>query len=332
MHFTEEQWNTAYTWLCKRRCNYPPNSDIWHLRFNWNKVKPTLVKQLGDGCYQFDPLKSLINKNGETIHLWSSRDSLVLKLLTLHLSTLLPVSKLCTHVKAHGGLKATVNQVNAQCDNYKYVIRTDVKAYYASIDHHLAINQLSVYIKDKALLNMLWQTMNRTAERGGLYKEITKGISRGCSLSPLIGAFFLHELDKGFEKDGLFYVRYMDDILILTKTRWKCRRAVKQLNEAFNQLQLEKHPDKTFIGKVEKGFDFLGYHFSPEGLSVADATVKRFIEKAIRLYEQERENPQGFLQLGLYVRRWVRWTDGGLGPHKKNPAEAGLMSIFGYLR
>ncbi len=28
------------------------------------------------------------------------------------------------------------------------------------------------------------------------------------------------------------------------------------------------HPDKTFIGRVEKGFDFLGYHFGPDGLSV----------------------------------------------------------------
>ncbi len=29
------------------------------------------------------------------------------------------------------------------------------------------------------------------------------------------------------------------------------------------------HPDKTFIGRSEKGFDFLGYHFSRDGLRVA---------------------------------------------------------------
>lgn len=34
-------------------------------------------------------------------------------------------------------------------------------------------------------------------------------------------------------------------------------------------LRLEKQPDKAFIGCIEKGFDFLGYHFGPEGLSVA---------------------------------------------------------------
>jgi hypothetical protein len=41
------------------------------------------------------------------------------------------------------------------------------------------------------------------------------------------------------------------------------------------------------IGRIERGFDFLGYHFSPAGLTVATKTVTNFIGKASRLYEQE---------------------------------------------
>ena len=104
----------------------------------------------------------------------------------------------------------------------------------------------------------------------------------------------------------------MDDILILTKTRWKCRRAVKQLNEAFNQLKLEKHPDKTFIGRIEKGFDFLGYHFSPRGLMIANITWTKFVARLHRLYEQKKTAPEGAAILGHYVTRWVRWTQAGL--------------------
>ena len=317
MRFTDNQWETAYLWLCKQRHNYPANSDIWHLRFNWQNEKLKLIKKLRLGCCQFSPLQSITKKNGQVIHLWSSRDALVLKLITLHLSSILPVSKLCTHVKEHGGLKATVNQVYRQRDNYQYVIRTDVKAYYASIDHHLAIDSLSTYIKDKALLNMLWQYMNRTVERGGLFKEISLGISRGCPLSSLIGAFFLNKLDEGFERDGLFYVRYMDDILIMTKTRWKCRRAVKQLNSEFNRLKLEKHPDKTFIGKIEKGFDFLGYHFHSQGLTIAEITWSKFVARLHRLYEQNKASIDCDAILGEYVRRWQRWTHAGLQCNKQ---------------
>ena len=77
----------------------------------------------------------------------------------------------------------------------------------------------------------------------------------------------------------LFYMRFMDDILVLAPTRWKLRKAVALVNGELDKLRLEKHPDKTFIGKIERGFDFLGYHFSPEGLSVAQPTLERFFEK-----------------------------------------------------
>ncbi len=62
------------------------------------------------------------------------------------------------------------------------------------------------------------------------------------------------------EGGGFGNVRFMDDILVLAPTRWKLGRAVKAVNEVLASLRLEKHPDKTFIGRIERGFDFLGYH------------------------------------------------------------------------
>jgi hypothetical protein len=44
----------------------------------------------------------------------------------------------------------------------------------------------------------------------------------------------------------------------------------KAANETLDALRLEEHPDKTFIGRIERGFDFPGYHFSPDGLSVVN--------------------------------------------------------------
>ena len=120
------------------------------------------------------------------------------------------------------------------------------------------------------------------------------------------------EPGAGVTMGGAAYVRFMDDILVLAPSRWKLRRAVKAVNEVLASLDLEKHPDKTFIGRIEKGFDFLGYHFGPQGLSVAKGTFQRFIEKASRLYEQERERPDGPALLGVYVRRWAGWAGGGL--------------------
>ena len=102
----------------------------------------------------------------------------------------------------------------------------------------------------------------------------------------------------------------MDDVLILAPTRWKLREAIRVLNQTFCELRLEKHPDKTFIGRIEKGFDFLGYHFSTDGLSVAEKTIEKFVAHVVRLYEQEQGEPFGSPLLGLYVKHWVRWIRG----------------------
>ena len=55
----------------------------------------------------------------------------------------------------------------------------------------------------------------------------------------------------------------MDDILVLAPTRWTIRKAVKVVNGMLGSLGLEKHPDKTFIGRIERRFDLPLLSFRP---------------------------------------------------------------------
>ena len=115
-------------------------------------------------------------------------------------------------------------------------------------------------------------------------------------------------LDKRIEATGLFYARFMDDWVVLAPTRWKLRHAVRIVNETLVELKVEQHPDKTFIGRIERGFAFLGYQMNAAGLTgVAPPTLERFVERVTWLYEQ------GALTcLGAYVRRWLIWVKSGL--------------------
>ena len=72
------------------------------------------------------------------------------------------------------------------------------------------------------------------------------------------------------------------------------------------------NPDKTFIGRSERGFVFLGYHFGPEGLILAAKTIERFVARAVRLYEREPGEACASARLRLYVRRWIRWAGAGV--------------------
>ena len=106
---------------------------------------------------------------------------------------------------------------------------------------------------------------------------------------------------------GVFYARFMDDWVVLAPTRWKLRVAISTVNQTLAALKVEQHPDKTFIGRISRGFDFLGYRFQSDGLiGVARQTITRFVERATRLQEQERSGRAALGAFGAYVRRWRR--------------------------
>ena len=153
--FTPEAIDVAYVWRCKQRKNFTPDADIWHVRFHWNTIRCDLIKELRKQTYQLSPLSRVTKSDGRSIHLWSSLDAIVLKILSTGLQETLGLSHRCTHIKGHGGLKATVHEIQHQLPCYKFVIRTDVKSFYESIDHTVLLTQLNSVIKN----NFQWRLL-----------------------------------------------------------------------------------------------------------------------------------------------------------------------------
>jgi hypothetical protein len=249
------------------------------------------MDELSSDTFNFKPLQKITKSTGEIIHVWTSVDCLVLKLLSMVLSRHLPSSTLCTHLKGYGGSKRTVTDIQRQISSNTYVFRTDVKSYYESINHEILLDKLAVYVKDKRVMNLLSQYVKRSVEFGGLFTDFKQGISSGCSLSPLIASFYLFELDKEMEGKPVFYRRYMDDIIVLSTSRWKLRKAIKTVNQHFTKLKLKQHPDKTTIGRIKNGFDFLGYQFGKEKLTVSKRTLENHIRRITQLYEPKKHLP-----------------------------------------
>ncbi len=100
----------------------------------------------------------------------------------------------------------------------------------------------------------------------------------------------------------------MDDWVVIAPTRWKLRSAIRIVNEILNVLRVEKHPDKTFIGCVERGFDFLGYYLKPGILGVSVVTINNCVDRISRLYEQGAS----IERIGEYWNRFLRWLHAGI--------------------
>lgn len=96
-----------------------------------------------------------------------------------------------------------VRRVMRRLPGARFVLKTDVASYYASIDHARLLDQLAALVPDRNVLNLVGQMLCRVSEGGGLYHEFRRGIPLGCPLSPLLGAFFLDDLDERLEATGL---------------------------------------------------------------------------------------------------------------------------------
>lgn len=63
-------------------------------------------------------------------------------------------------------------------------------------------------------------------------------------------------------------------ILIIARTKWESRKAVRPLDETFSELNLEKHPDKTLIGRLRMGLIFWVIIFDQAILSLQKRPLK----------------------------------------------------------
>ncbi|WP_243750194.1 reverse transcriptase/maturase family protein [Providencia rettgeri] len=247
--------------------------------------------------------------------MWSSLDALALKWLELTIAPDLPVHPRCEHVKGHGGGPQSIQRLQTLTRGpnapYAWVCRTDIKGYYAHIDKSRLLAQLQRHITDPTLMALLTQYVHYTVDLGGVFHTPKKGIPRGCALSPLMGAFHLTSMDTYFAQKRVHYVRYMDDFVLLTQTRGQLRKAIRQLNQWFAAFGFRQHPDKTFIGRVAKGFDWMGAWLTNHGITgVAPRALDNHRNRCRQLYEQTSRLSveQQADRVSQYRLRWSQWV------------------------
>lgn len=308
-------WEQAYQWLCLRRQHAPANADVWDLRFNWPNRRTQWLNRVLAGEYRLSPMQFYLRHNKSWVQ-WSAHDALVLKWVALQIVDKLPLNPHCYHLKGHGGVSGSTRRVATAWHNptWRYVYRTDIRGYYRHILKHQVDSQLQWHIHDPVCRDLCRQWLYYSVEDGGEIRTPEKGICRGSALSPLIGGSLLRHVDGYFGgKEDLFYVRYMDDFIIFTKTRWHIRKAIKRLHEFFDLGGFETHPDKTQLGRIEHGFDWLGIWYAPEGPRIAPRAEQNHREHVARLYEQARyrglSKAEADVLVREYVARWNMWAE-----------------------
>jgi RNA-directed DNA polymerase len=328
--FTLENLENAFQWVCTLRKEYSSNSDIWRLRRDWDHIKHKMLLQFNDGSYPFGLLDRYEFEDA-IISLWSSQDMIALKLITQVLGQRMAghIPESCYHIKGHGGLKKAVADTYAALADHQFIFRSDVKSFYESTQFDVLMGIIETYVNNSVLLNLTRKALRRTETRGGLfYTYEEKGLPMGSPLSPLLGAIALIPLDKAMGRiKGIFYARFMDDWLVLTKSKTALRKIIKITHDVMNTLKFQLHPTKTFIGKIKKGFNFLGYYMDFETILPATETIRRAFERTAALYETSQKRN--------ISRRYKRMTsDRDISEYQTNepaPTDAYFQNTLNHL-
>ncbi len=184
-----------------------------------------------------------------------------------------------------------------------WILKCDIRKFFASIDHLILIQILEKRIGDKDILALLKNVIDSFhAENIKLTtKNCITGLPLGNLTSQLLVNIFMNEFDQWVKHvlKAKYYIRYADDFVFMSGNR-KVMEEASQKSEAFltYQLKLSLRPDKVCISTLASGIDFLGWvHFQHHKVLRA-VTKKRMMRKV------NEKNVTSYLGLLKHGNTW----------------------------
>ncbi|KKT13584.1 MAG: Reverse transcriptase (RNA-dependent DNA polymerase) [Candidatus Falkowbacteria bacterium GW2011_GWF2_43_32] len=157
-----------------------------------------------------------------------------------------------------------------------WVLKGDIRKFFASIDHKILINIIKGYIPDENIIWLLTKVID------SFNFETSKGLPLGNLTSQLFANVYLNEFDQ-FVKHHIktnFYIRYADDFVILSDSRDWLENKIPVIERFLGaRLNLEIHPNKIFIKTINSGVDFLGWTSFSKFRVLRRSTKKRMFRK-----------------------------------------------------
>lgn len=174
-------------------------------------------------------------------------------------------------------------------NNNIYYLKCDITKYFPSIDHEILLNLLKKigFSEDE-----MWMIEKLIKEQPN---DANIGLPLGNQSSQWFALLYLNVIDR-FVKEVLKikgYIRYMDDMILIHRDKKYLQYCLKEIeNKCTNDLKLSLN-QKTQIGVVRNGIDFLGYrHILNENGSITRklrASSKQRLKRHLKTLKKLRD-------------------------------------------
>lgn len=164
-----------------------------------------------------------------------------------------------------------------------WILKCDIRKFFANINHEILSNILREYIPDK---DIIWLLENVISSFNSGVLEV--GLPLGNLTSQLFVNIYMNKFDQ-FMKHELkakYYIRYADDFVVFSENKEWLERQVSCIgNFLDNELKLELHPNKISIKTLFSGVDFLGMINFSDYRILRTKTKRRMMKKILEKRE-----------------------------------------------
>ncbi len=143
-------------------------------------------------------------------------------------------------------------EVKYEKEGYRFMVVSDIVAYFENIDLHLLRDLLLHHLpKQHRIINFLIKLLEYWTWPSVHDTPIHRGIPQGNGISSFLGNIYLLPLDQAFLKfanrKDIQYLRYMDDVKVMTRDMTTAREALFLMNDKLRELRLNIQGSKTRI-------------------------------------------------------------------------------------
>ena len=202
-----------------------------------------------------------------------------------------------TH-KAITQFKKFVCKVSQNNTKICWLLKCDIRKFFASIDHKALLQILNKSIKDQAVVNLLINVIS--SFNSGVAGV---GLPLGNLTSQLLVNIYMNEFDH-YIKHTLkvtYYIRYADDFVILSNNKNELTKTISYMIVFLrDRLALKLHPHKVSITTFSSGVDFLGWVHFPHHSVLRTVTRRRVVRKLNNpeIIESSKQSYLGLLRKG----------------------------------
>ena len=204
-------------------------------------------------------------------------------------------------------LRELYGQVRA---GHLYIVDVDIEKFFDTIAHEPLIDAVAEKVADGSVLRLIRLFVEALIQDGYRLMRPKAGTPQGGVISPLLANICLAKLDRALEAEGVGFVRYADDVRLMSRTPAGARKALRRTEEVLSELKLRLNPKKTRLVSIQQGVDFLGYRLiAVKGylnIYISPKVIERFRDEVRKRTRRTAgvSLPMLVDRLNAYLRGW----------------------------